>query len=78
MWNDYGWHGYGIGMGLMMILFWTVLIAVIVWLVIALTGRGAQAGASREPSALDILNQRYARGEIDRQDYEQKKKDLTE
>lgn len=29
-----------------------------------------------EDSALDILNKRYARGEINREEYEEKKKDL--
>jgi len=35
-----------------------------------------QGGASREDSALDILNKRYARGVIDRQEFEKRKRDL--
>src|SRR5690348_2669553 len=67
------WWGWGIGMMAMMFLFWVVfivgLIVAIRWLV----------GKSREPktdSALEILRQRYARGEINKDEFEAKKKDL--
>ncbi len=35
--------------------------------------RGEEAGAS----ALDILNKRYARGEVDKQEYDEKKRTIT-
>jgi len=35
-----------------------------------------QGGVSRGDSALEILKQRYARGEIDQQEFEEKKRDL--
>jgi len=35
-----------------------------------------QGGASREDSALDILKKRYARGEINKQEFEERKRDL--
>jgi len=68
--------GFGIGGGFMWI-FWIVLIVLVVWL--ARTGFGARRdpdnnGAS--PSALEILKQRYARGEIDQHEYDRKRKDL--
>lgn len=61
-----------------MLLFWGLVLAGVVALVRALAGTGDR-GTSRSPenqSALDILAQRYARGEIDKAEYEQKRRDL--
>jgi uncharacterized membrane protein len=38
---------------------------------------GWGAGNGFGESALDVLNKRYARGEIDRKEYEEKKRELT-
>ncbi|MDO8207383.1 MAG: SHOCT domain-containing protein [Gallionella sp.] len=70
--SDYGW-GWG-GMGFGMLLFWGLLIAAIVMLVKC--SRGGGACGQRDKSALDILKERYARGEIERDEFEQKKRDL--
>jgi len=71
--NDCGWMPMmGFGM-LFMALFWVALIVGVVLVVKWLMGQG---GASREDSALDILNKRYARGVIDRQEFEERKRDL--
>lgn len=70
-WGD-GW-GHMFGGGILMWLFWIGIIAVIVWLVLAATRRGSASGGR---SALDILEERYARGEIDRADYEARRQDL--
>ncbi len=73
--------GFGMGFGaiglLLMLLFWGGLIFGGVWLVKALFN-GAQSGpaAPRQPSAREILDQRYARGEISREEYETIKRDL--
>jgi putative membrane protein len=40
-------------------------------------GRGRRNRDTGEDSALEILNKRYAKGEIDKNEFEQKKKDLT-
>lgn len=77
MWGDYGFmHGYGFGGGFMM-LWWVLVVVAIVVLVLWLT-KAPQRGSStgRDP-ALDILRERYARGEIDEQEFEKKKHDLT-
>lgn len=83
MWNGGGFHqgfgwmgGGGIGMGL----FWILVIVVVVLLVRSIWGgRDSAAGGDATPrrSALDILRERYARGEIDREEFEQKRRDLS-
>ncbi len=71
--------GFG-GIGLiLMLLFWGGLIFGGVWLVKTLFNNGQNSPAApRQPSAREILDQRYARGEITREQYEIMKKDVTE
>lgn len=74
MWG-YGWGGMGWGM----LLFWGLLLAGVIVLARWFTGNTGP-GTPPPPekqSALDILSQRYARGEIDRAEYEQKRRDLS-
>jgi putative membrane protein len=73
-----GWGGWGWGMGfgwIFMILFWALVIFGVVALAkwIFPTGTSAR-GAGKPP--LDILKERYARGEITRDQYEQMRRDL--
>ncbi len=75
MW-EYMNGGMGFGMGLGMLLFWGILIAGIVMLVRCFSGSGTCGKSEREKSALDILKERYARGEIEKEEFEQKKRDL--
>ncbi|HUW37813.1 MAG TPA: SHOCT domain-containing protein [Rhodocyclaceae bacterium] len=71
---DGGWCGLGmIGMPL----FWIFLIIGIVALVKGIWGSGASAERRPEKAALDILKERYARGEIEKEAFEQKKRDLA-
>ncbi|OGA29672.1 MAG: electron transporter RnfE [Betaproteobacteria bacterium RIFCSPLOWO2_02_FULL_65_24] len=72
MMDGYGWGWWGMGP---MLLWWVLIILGIVVLVRWL----ARSSGGREPVAetpLDILKKRYARGEIDREEFEQKKRDL--
>ncbi len=76
----YGHHPFWLGMGeLGVIITWILVIVGIFFLVKWLMeqGRGKGKMATGEDSALEILNKRYAKGEIDKEEYEQKKKDLT-
>lgn len=76
MMNDMGWFGgFGWGFGwLFMLLFWGLVILGIVALVRWLAQSGA--GKTPEKTALDLLKERYARGEIGREEFEQKRTDL--
>ena len=71
------WHnGFMFGGGLMWI-FWILLIVLAVILTVALAQRRTGTGSgARERTALDILKERYARGEIDRDEFEQIRRDL--
>lgn len=70
-------HGnWGFGMGIGMTIFWLVVIAVIFILVKqGINGYSGQAGKKTE-RPLEILKQRYAQGEIDKDEFESKKKEL--
>ena len=70
--------GFGFGIpGLGMILFWGVLILVVVLIAGSLTRAYGGGGEGRsEKSAREILDERFARGEIDREEYEEKKRSL--
>jgi len=83
-----GWHmgpgmmGWGYGTGwlgmILMAAFWIAVIVGIVfvirWLVVA-TGTAGRKSSS-EDSPLEILKRRYARGEINKEEFEEKKSDL--
>lgn len=67
---------WGLGMGvagLLMLIFWAVVIAGIVLLVRQLVHSGS---VSPGATPIDVLKRRYAAGEITREQYEQMKRDL--
>ena len=77
---QWGWMLFG---GLMMILFWGGVIALAVVILRAFIGGSSRAvssgpsSASASGSALEILNERYAKGEIDREEFESIRLDLA-
>ena len=68
------WGAWGLGMMVIMLLFWVV---VIVGLVVGIRWLLGQAKAPSSDSALEIVRQRYARGEINKEEFEAKKRDLA-
>ena len=79
MWGYDGFGYGGLGMGIGMLLFWGLIIFAIVMLVRAFGGKSSSGGSEprvRDKTPLDILGERYARGEIDKAEFEQKRDDL--
>ena len=70
----YMWGATGIGMMLMMLVFGGL---VIVALVLGIRWLITEGKEPRSDSALDILRQRYARGEINKEEFETKKRELS-
>lgn len=63
--------------GLMALLFWGSIIALAVWVIHSLV-RPDHGDAARQRTPLEIAQERYARGEISREEFEQIRKDLRE
>lgn len=66
---------FGIFGGIVMIFWWVLIIAGIVIFVKWMIQQNGASGSHRK-SAIDILKERYARGEIDKKEFEEKLKDL--
>jgi putative membrane protein len=78
MWGyDHGWMMNGWDMGGFGFIFWLVILAVIVAGVVWFIRSEPLAGNQRRLTSLDILEERYARGEINREEYLQKKRDIV-
>jgi len=73
--NMFGW---GLGGGIMMIIVWAAIILFIVWVTREIGGNNHSEKTSGPKTAIDILRERYAKGEIDKKEFDEKKKDLTE
>lgn len=72
-----GWGG-GFGMGLM-IFFWLLILGLIVTLIWFLIRKGSESTLkSDNETSLEILKKRYARGEIDEEEFRRMKKEISE
>lgn len=73
MMNELGTHGWGMDFGW---LFGTIILVIIIWLVIRIINQNSNSGPAHHISALDILKERYARGEISKEEFEEKKQQI--
>ena len=74
-WNGFG--GWGMGFGfIFMLLFWGLVIVGVATLIRWLLSQSSPNRSSRDKTPWEIVQERYARGEIEREEYEQKKRDL--
>ena len=80
MWGDMGTMGWGGGWGILgathMVLWWILIVLGIAVLAKLLFGARAHERLGGG-NALEILKERYARGEIGKDEFEQKKRDLV-
>ena len=79
MWGYDGFGFGGGGMGIGMLLFWGLIIFGIVMLARGFGGTSTASASLpvvRAKTPLDVLGERYARGEIDKAEFAQKRSDL--
>jgi putative membrane protein len=78
MWHfmDHGWWGGGM---VLWGVFWIAVTVALVWIAKAALDRSRvrEGPEPRPESPLEILQRRYARGEIDRAEFEEKRRDLS-
>jgi putative membrane protein len=74
-----GWGGMmgmsGFGGGFMWLL-WILIAAAVFYAVVTLGRRSRTTVDPAQESALDILNKRYAKGEITKEEFEERKRDI--
>ncbi len=79
-WNGYETYGNMGGLAplsfLFMIIFWALIIALVVLLIKRLAKGENILPTSHHSNALELLKERYAKGEIDTEEYEERKKVL--
>ena len=69
------WMMFG---GIFMLLFWGAIIALVVWGINKLRERGGSSiGFTEKHTPLDIAKERYAKGELSHEEFEQIKKNLS-
>ena len=78
--GGYGMMGFGMMGGWFMPIIWIVILGLIVWAIITFTKNRSGTeyqGPTKQTSALEILKERYARGEIGKEEFEEKRKGLS-
>ena len=77
-WMDGGFHwGWMLFGGLMMLLFWGGLIALAVVIIRSFAGGTSSSGQESDKPSLQILEDRYAKGEISQEEFETTRADIA-
>jgi len=79
MWHSHEGTGWWMVYGAFaMVVFWGLIIGLVVWIISRITRRedsGRETPERRNP--LDIVKERYARGDISKEEFDRIKKDLS-
>ncbi len=75
--GGYGGWGFGLLHTAMSVAVVVAVVFLVIWAVRSVSGGGPHGPHMRRSAGLDVLEERYARGEIGRDEYLQKKKDIT-
>jgi putative membrane protein len=73
MMNEFGGHGWGMGWG--WIVGFIILVAII-WIFVRMVNQNYLSKNTKSKSAIDILKERFARGEISKEEFTERKKEL--
>lgn len=71
MYPMHGWYGWG-----WMFVWWAIVVAAVAVVLILLAGASSRSRPKAGPTAEEILRDRYARGEIDRETFQRMRSDL--
>jgi putative membrane protein len=82
--HNYNMMGPAMGPVILSFILHVLIIAAIVWIVMIIVGRGRMHRMGRwnrhqmwqSQSSIELLNERYAKGEINKEEYEERKKTL--
>lgn len=72
--DTFGWGFNSLFMTTMMLIFWVGIIFIIIWMVKELSGKNDNS--HKIDSAIEILKERFAKGEIDKKEFEERRKIL--
>ena len=75
---DTWWGGGGMWLGPLWMIVWLAVLATVIVAIVRWLSEKDGSGDSLARGARDILDQRYARGEIDRDEYMKRKQDIAD
>ena len=78
MWGPWEGGWWGLGMMLTSLLFLALIVVGIVFIVRSFSEGGRPEHQPEGNRALDILDERFARGEVDQKEYEERRRILTD